>query len=93
MKGYLGEFDVDIKETPFRIFDKAAWAMYYISLFGGIDGEHHKTWLLDQLARILLGTPVIVKEARWANGTKEYRFEIGRISIDYRLWKQAKESD
>jgi len=23
--------------------------------YGGIDGDHHKTWVIDQVARVLLG--------------------------------------
>jgi hypothetical protein len=29
-------------------------AMVYISEYGYIDGEHHKQWVLDQVARCLL---------------------------------------
>lgn len=33
---------------------KAALAM--ILLYGGIDGAHHKDWVLDQVVRMLTGT-------------------------------------
>ena len=29
-------------------------AMRIIEDFGGIDGEHHKAWVIDQVARALL---------------------------------------
>lgn len=87
--GYLGEFDVDIVATPFKDHTPADWAMEHISRYGGIDGEHHKAWVFDQIARILKGTPVILKEARWDRGGTqhtEYRYWTGEPSEGYHLW-------
>ena len=69
MDGYLGEFPV----TGSGGMDDRLWALYFISHFGQFDGAHHKAWVLDQVARILLGTEVIAAEARWDNGEKEIR--------------------
>lgn len=80
MKGYLGEFPIDDDRTPTN------WALAFIESYGQIDGDHHKAWVLDQVARILHGTPVIVTEARWENGTTEVRFETGVLSHKYRDW-------
>ena len=33
--------------------DKVKKALDLIEEWGGIDGEHHKQWLLDQLVRVL----------------------------------------
>jgi len=30
-------------------------AMGIIESYGGIDGDHHKTWVIDQVARVLKG--------------------------------------
>ena len=30
-------------------------AMEFINEYGHIDGAHHKQWVLDQIARVLLG--------------------------------------
>ena len=30
-------------------------AIRTIEQFGGIDGDHHKSWVIDQIARALLG--------------------------------------
>lgn len=30
-------------------------AMAIIVQYGGIEGEHHKTWVIDQVARALMG--------------------------------------
>lgn len=70
---YLGEFPVsrpgDLPTTP------AEWALEYIGRYGQIDGEHHKAWVLDQVARILHGTAVDVWEARWTNHPPEVRYK------------------
>lgn len=84
---YLGEFDVIIETSEFKDFTPADWAMYFIERYGQIDGAHHKQWVLDQTMRILKGTPVIVKVARWANGETEYRVWTSEdVSQDYVNW-------
>jgi len=85
MKGYLGEFSVDLSETPFAMFGSSDWALYFIERYGGIDGGHHKMWVLDQVARILNGCTINVVEARWSNGTKEYRVSTGEAA-QYTTW-------
>lgn len=35
--------------------DPVKKAMIIIERYGGIDGEHHKTWVIDQVARLLTG--------------------------------------
>jgi len=86
MDGYLGEFSVDLKRSP------SDWALYFIGRYGGIDGDHHKTWVLDQVARILNGAPVHVVEARWTNGEIEHRVNIGDSS-EYRAWVAQRRAD
>ena len=80
MEGYLGEFPID------KIVSKEEAAMDFISAYSFIDGAHHKQWLIDQVARILLGTPVIYTEARWSNGETEERFRTGDPSKEYLDW-------
>jgi hypothetical protein len=82
MKGYLGNFEVavDSDKTPQQ------WALDWIARCGGHDGEHHKDWVLDQVARILHGTPVIVEEARWDNGHTELRYSTGEPTKAYYEW-------
>lgn len=80
MKGYLGEFTTEVHKT------KEEWALYFIESYGQIDGDHHKAWVLDQVARILNGTPVVCKEARWDNGYSELRESTGEPSQRYKDW-------
>jgi hypothetical protein len=92
MDGYLGEFSVDLKRSPFAEWTPSDWALYFIDRYGGIDGDHHKTWVLDQVARILNGAPVLVVEARWTNGETEYRVSLGDSS-KYRAWVAGRKAD
>lgn len=76
MNNYLGEEVVDVKNTEYRNYNSTDWALLYIEKYGGIDGAHHKDWVLDQVARILNDANVVVRIARWSGGTEEYRFNV-----------------
>ena len=90
MKEYLGEELVtDLSSTIFEGYTKTDWAMYFISNYGQFDGSHHKAWVLDQVARILHDTKVIVKVAKWKssdNEFHEYRVTLDEPSKEYRDW-------
>ena len=86
MENYLGETIVEQKDSPFKDYDTVAWAMYYLERYGGIDGGHHKAWVLDQMARIIKGTLVIISLAKWKNGHKEYHVSTGEPSKEYLDW-------
>lgn len=86
MKGYLGETVLDIHKTKYAMYSSQDWAMLWIEMYSGIDGSHHKDWLIDQVARILKGTKVIVKLAKWDNGTEEERFELANSTPEYHKW-------
>lgn len=34
---------------------KVTQALFLIDRYGGIDGDHHKQWVLDQVVRVLAG--------------------------------------
>lgn len=86
MEGYLGEFPVEISESPYAEFTPEKWATYWIGSYGQIHGAHHKLWVLDQVVRILKGTPVIVTLAKWSNGYQEYRHTLGEPTAEYHAW-------
>lgn len=90
MKEYLGEFSVEMSTSPFSGWGPKEWAMYWIGSYGQIDGAHHKTWVLDQVSRILKHTRVIVVEARWQNDDgsieTEFRPTLAEPSQDYLDW-------
>lgn len=81
MKGYLGETDITAESNR----DPQFMALQYVMLYGGIDGAHHKDWVLDQVARILNGAPVTVKLAKWDDGTENIRYSVGE-SDQYHAW-------
>lgn len=88
MNKYLGSTPVvDLTGTPFEGFGPQDWALKYVEYYRQIDGGHHKQWVLDQIARILLGTPVEVELARWYNGKEEYHFSTGEPSEKYLEWE------
>ena len=89
---YIGEEAVDIWDTPYKDYYPRDWALEYIMNYGQIDGGHHKQWVLDQVARILSGTPVIVTKATWKNpDLTEFRYETGEPSKEYLQWvKESK---
>lgn len=61
--------------------------------YGGIDGGHHKMWVIDQMVRALTGCPVNVKKGEREDGT-EWSFETFGKSAEYRAWvKAAKAGD
>jgi hypothetical protein len=85
---YLGETIVSINETPFANFKPQDWVVYFIERYGQYDGGHHKQWVMDQVVRILKGTIIEVKLAKWNDGTVEYRVSTGEPSQEYKDWVQ-----
>lgn len=84
---YLGETLVDVATHPvYSKYTVVDWAMLFVAKYGQTDGDHHKAWVLDQVARILNGTPVIVKLAKWDNDLEEYRFDVNTPSQKYLDW-------
>ena len=55
-------------------------ALEVIGRFGGIDGEHHKTWVIDQVARALLGPAYaswVAKHKAGEDGPNTYTWDEG----------------
>jgi len=68
--------------------------MYFIGEYGQTDGGHHKTWFLDQVARVLNGTPVIIKITKWTSGLEEYRIDTTDTpSRKYKEWREWMKGD
>jgi hypothetical protein len=89
MEGFLGETLVDVATHPkFSAYSPSDWVMLFITKYGQIDGSHRKTGVLDQVSRIPKGTPVVVTQARWANGQEEYRYDLGEPSQAYLDWRE-----
>ena len=60
--------------------DEKHKALDLIAEYGGIDGGHHKQWLLDQVVRILAGEKYEDWVGEWEDGEdgqKTYEWDTG----------------
>lgn len=62
--------------------DRIAMALRLAESFGGIDGDHHKTWVIDQMVRALTGCPMVTKSAVDYKG-EPYTYEAQGESPEY----------
>ncbi len=63
-------------DLHFRIEEAVTFAVR----FGGIDGEHHKTWVIDQMVRALAGNKYeeLVRQAcDGEDGPETYSWDTG----------------
>ncbi len=65
-KGIEGEL-INTKDL-LEQYKRIKKALYFVERFGGIDGDHHKQWLITQMTKALLGS----KEA-WEKWELEMR--------------------
>lgn len=61
---------------------RAVKALDLIGRFGGIEGEHHKTWVIDQVVRILTSDPKlyndwVAQQKRGEDGPDTYSWSTG----------------
>jgi hypothetical protein len=83
---YLGETPVDVKDSPYKDWNSTRLAMYYIESYGQIDGAHHKTWVLDQVAKALKGGQITdLRKAEWTDHPPEWRFSVSETP-EYLAW-------
>ena len=86
--GYMGETIVDVKDTEYKKYTKTDWVLLWIEMYN-VDGAHHKDWLLDQIARIMTGSRIIVSVAKWESNGKistEDRFVLEEPTKKYHEW-------
>ena len=57
-------------------------ALEYAVKYGGIDGSHHKDWVIDQMVRALTGCPMLEKQAKDYKGA-EYTYKTQGESEEY----------
>lgn len=58
--------------------ERIAAAIGYAVQYGGIDGSHHKAWVIDQMVRALTGCP---KETRTLGG---FSYDVQGESDEYK---------
>ena len=60
--------------------DKINEAIEMAVRFGGIDGDHHKAWVIDQMVRILAGDTydqVVTDAKAGEDGPETYDWDVG----------------
>ena len=82
---YQGEIVVDVKDTKFSNYTNEDWIVHWVEYYN-CDGAHHKEDLLMDIVRIIKGCKVIVKQASWSDGFKEYRFELSEDTETFTEW-------
>jgi hypothetical protein len=72
---HVGMLHLPPAEPSRTVFEAKADALDLIRRYGGIDGDHHKAWVLDQVARLLAGHGYdrLVEDVRAAG----YRWDEG----------------
>jgi len=70
----------DVIDDPTRIKNALEFAVKY----GGIDGDHHKAWVIDQMVRALTGCPMVTVNDVDCNGVP-YSYEDQGESGEYLL--------
>lgn len=68
--------------------DRIAAALAVIASYGGIDGAHHKQWVLDQAVRCLTGCPEEPVAVAGDDG-RVYTYPVRRPSAEYEAWVAA----
>ena len=70
----------EIERIKQEMTEKEQKVLDLIEQYGGIDGAHHKDWLLDQLARILTGEGYeawVVELKSGEDGPETYGYDEG----------------
>jgi hypothetical protein len=60
--------------------EKIQYALGLIADYGGIDGDHHKAWALDQIARTLAGEnydAFVADVKNGPDGPDTYGYDVG----------------
>jgi hypothetical protein len=73
---------VDIKEVVAFILDQSGIdrALEVIASYGSVDGDHHKAWVIDQVARKLTGDGYdawVAGVKAGEDGPETYSWEVG----------------
>jgi hypothetical protein len=69
-------------DNPADIKDPIQRALAYAVRYGGIDGDHHKAWVIDQMVRALTGCPTVEKTA--SSYGKLYTYSAQGESDEYK---------
>jgi hypothetical protein len=65
--------------------EKIAKALDLANSYGGIDGAHHKMWVIDQMVRALTGVPVEKLVGTDVHG-HQYEYTAQTTNEEYAAW-------
>jgi len=78
---------IDISKTEYAMYSPTAWALKWIEMHGDIEGDQQKAWLLDQIARILNYTKVVIEKLTFRpDMPPEYIFSLDEPAEQYHRW-------
>jgi hypothetical protein len=88
----LSAWDVLLaKDQEFEKRNRAA--LERIMQSGGVDGKHHKAWVLDQVVRCLTGCPTVQREATDPRGDKYTYTALGENEDYLRFVRDCKDGE
>jgi len=76
--------------------DRKQAALNLIISYGGIDGSHHKDWVMDQVVRVLTNCEMVIEtgESQDENGKYTFYYESLGESEEYKeLIRKAKDGE
>lgn len=84
------------KSTDFKISpeemseaERIEAALALASKYGGTDGEHHKMWVIDQMVRVMTGSPIVKSEVHLDPHGDGYTFDELGSSLSYEAFVSA----
>jgi hypothetical protein len=81
------------KDDLFNLRERIDKAINYAVRFGGIGGDHHKAWVIDQMVRALTGCPTVMLVGHAESGAA-YDYSAQGESEEYtKLVKEACDGD
>jgi len=62
------------------VSEPIAAAIELAVMYGGIDGDHHKAWVIDQMVRVLAGPDydrIVAEACDGEDGPDSYEWNVG----------------
>lgn len=82
--------DDDWAEMPAGTAEERVAKALAIAPDGSYDGEHHKTWVIDQMVRALTGCPVVTRTSRFPDAYgRSYEYQGQGESAEYTAFVDA----
>ena len=78
--GWQERVHAAVGTTPLGPEERIAAALDLIVRYGGIDGEHHKRWVIDQVARVLAGdgyAKLVADACAGKDGPATFAWDVG----------------